>query len=380
MTRCILYLLLAVLLLPAAAPAQKKKKKKTTEDGLYPPVILDNTKNKKETTQTLPPERELPTAAAGEAGKLIFQISPLSGRGLLSQQARDALRELRNSAHGATILHLRAFVAGTGDMRRVGEIIGELWPDRGQLPSLSVVQTGGLPLEGAQVLIESIAEDHKTVNPNGLAFISGQPADSLTQSLSKMEAALHGSSMANADVVRVTCWVRSLDENKDAPSVIAAHFANAAAVYVQAQREYLPPIAQCEGVARAPDVVIGSGNKAPPGAAFAGAATRLVFSGEQLGFGTQDGDVQLALDRLEKSLAPFNAQLKSTVMSHIYVLERGLAAKVKTARPELFEPKASTVVQVEGLPSIDASLGVDVIAAADYTKTVRADSVRTTGR
>ena len=150
--RRILLLLIPFLLLPATVPAQKKKKKGATDEGLYPPVILEDKKKKPEVTQTLPPPRELPSAVSGATDRLIFQVSPLSGRGLLSQQTRDALRALQRSANGAAILKLRAFVAGSGDMRRIGEIVGELWTGRHTpLPALSVVQTGGLPLEGAQV-------------------------------------------------------------------------------------------------------------------------------------------------------------------------------------------------------------------------------------
>jgi len=85
LNRRIVLLLIPFLLLPAAAPAQKKKKKNTEVDGLYPPVVLEDKKQKPEITQTLPPPRELPSAVSGETDRLIFQVSPLSGRGLLSQ-------------------------------------------------------------------------------------------------------------------------------------------------------------------------------------------------------------------------------------------------------------------------------------------------------
>ncbi len=363
--RSVLLLLIPFLLLPPAAPAQKKKRN-MDEDGLYPPVVLDNSKKKKtEPTQTLPAERELPAAVAGETDRLIFQVSPLSNKGLLTPQTREALRALQRSAHGATILKLRAFVAGSGDMRRIGQLVSELWSDkRTPLPVLSVVQTGGLPLEGAQVVIESIAEERKTVNPSGIVFLSGQPADGLEQSIAKLESAAK-----KGEVLRVTCFVRSLDENKHAERLISERFPNAAVNYVQSQRQYLPPSAECEGVARA-----------PAGAATVAPAPKLVLSGAQLGFGTEEGDIRLAFERLQRALTPFEAQLKSIVDSHVYVLSRRMAERIHGSEPGLFESKANTTVQVEGLPSLDAAFGVDVIAAADYTRTVSADSVRTTDR
>ena len=76
-------------------------------------------------------------------------------------------------------MKLRAFVAGSGDMRRVQAIVSETFTERRlSLPALSVVQVGGLPLEGAQVVIEATSVGKKEVNPNGLVFIAGQQAAS----------------------------------------------------------------------------------------------------------------------------------------------------------------------------------------------------------
>jgi enamine deaminase RidA (YjgF/YER057c/UK114 family) len=370
--RRILLLFIPFLLLPALAPAQKKKRKATDADGLYPPVVLDEKKKKPEPTQTLPPPRELPTAVSGETARLTFQISPLSGRGLLSQQTRDALRALQHSSHGATILKLRAFVAGSGDMRRIGDLVGELWTDKHTpLPALSVIQTGGLPLEGAQVIIESIAEDHRPVNPNGIAFLSGQAADSMEASLGKLESTLQQAGMDSSDMLRVTCFVRSLDENKDASSLIAQRFPNAAVNYVQKQREYAAPVAECEGAARS-RVAVSTAKfllPAPPGYSqiVVVSAPKLVFSSTQLAFGNQEGDFRLAFDRLQKSLAPFNGSLDTVVMSHIYVVSRGVSSTFRAVRSAYYSrnsPPASTMLPVESLPSLDATLGVDVVALA----------------
>lgn len=373
MKRRILLLLIPLLLLPAAAPAQRKKKKATDEDGLYPPVILDDKKKKTEATQALPLPRELPSAVSGETDRLIFQVSPLSPRGLLTQQTRDALRALQRSAHGATIVKLRAFVAGSGDMRRIGDLIGELWTDkRTPLPALSVIQTGGLPLEGSQVIIESIAEEHRTMNPGGIAFLSGQPADSLDQSLGKLETALKHAGMDNSNMLRVTCFVRWLDENKDAQRRISERFPNAAVNYLQMVREYVPPVAECEGTARAPERAL------PAKPAMLGAtgysqvvvvsAPKLVFSSTQLAFGTQEGDVRLAFERLQRSIMPLNARLDTVAMSHIYLISRRLAETVQGVRLTHYSktsPPAGTTLPVESLPSLDASMGVDVIAVAN---------------
>ena len=377
--RRIIVFLIPFLLLPAAAPAQKKKKKGATDDGLYPPVILDEKKKKAEVTQTLPPPRELPSAVAGSTDRLVFQVSPLSGKGLLSQQTRDALRALQHSAGGSTILKLRAFVAGSGDMRRIGEIVGELWTDHhAPLPALSVVQTGGLPLEGAQVIIESILEAHKLVNPNGIAFLAGQAADNLDESLGKLEGALKQARMDNTDMLHVTCFVRSLDENREAQRSIAQRFPNAALNYVQMQREYVPPAAECEGAARAHESAGGVKFMLPAPAGYSQvvivSAPKLVFSSTQLAFGNQEGDMRLAFERLGKSIMPLNARLDGVAMSHVYLISRRLTDTLRSVRAEFYSktsPPASTMLPIEGLPSLDASLGVDVVAIADYSVNAR---------
>ena len=54
-----------------------------------------------------------------------------------------------------TVLHIRAFAAGSGDLRRVRDLVSEFFTEHRQpLPSLSLIQSGGLPMEGAQVVFE----------------------------------------------------------------------------------------------------------------------------------------------------------------------------------------------------------------------------------
>src|SRR5579863_6378439 len=86
-----------------AAPAQKKKKE--------------------EITQTLQLPKELPSAVTGDTRHLTFHVTPLSSKGLLSQQIRDALKALSRECGSDTVLKIRAFVAGTGDLRRVRDIV-----------------------------------------------------------------------------------------------------------------------------------------------------------------------------------------------------------------------------------------------------------------
>src|SRR5690349_15152375 len=169
----------------------------------YTPRIKPPKKEKEPETQTLPLPPEPPTAVVAETGKLAFHVSPLSAKGLLTQQVRDALKALDRANGGATIVKLRAFVAGTGDMRRVATIVSEEFADRKTpVPVVTTVQVGALPLDGAQVVIESISSEKKTVNPNGIAFFSAQPLADLASAAKAKDAVL----------MQVTCFVADVNQ------------------------------------------------------------------------------------------------------------------------------------------------------------------------
>src|SRR5712671_3426498 len=89
-------------------------------------------KKKKEITQTLQLPKDLPTTVTGETRRLTFHVTPLSAKGLLSAQVRDALRALARDTGSNTVLRIRAFVAGSGDQRRVRDLVSEAFTDRKQ--------------------------------------------------------------------------------------------------------------------------------------------------------------------------------------------------------------------------------------------------------
>src|SRR5437879_3045027 len=124
----------------------KKKKKKKNEEEIV--------------QQTLPVLKDPPVAVTAETQRLLYHVAPLSAKGLLSQQTRDGLKALFQQNRTAAIVQLRAFVAGTGDVRRIQAIVSEMFTERKlNLPALTVVQVGALPMEGAQVVLESTAVD-----------------------------------------------------------------------------------------------------------------------------------------------------------------------------------------------------------------------------
>ena len=336
--------------------------KKLDPDAGYIPVVAPEDKKKKkgdEITQALAAPPELPAAVTAETDRLTYQVTPLSSKGLLSQQTRDALKILLKSNRGP-VVKLRAFVAGSGDLRRIGEIVSEMFQEKHlALPALSVVQVGALPLVGAQVVIEATEVDRKVVNPNGVAFVVGQASASVGESIEKLKSVLAGAGMQADDALAITCFVSSLDDQRDTQRAMAASFPGAALDYVQMQRSPVMPAANCEAVARLRSTNAGNSQVAMV------VGPQVVITGTQLAFGSQDSDFKLAFERLEKTLAGARTGFAHVVRTHLYVTASGLGSRVlaiQSAQTDASSARAATLVPIESLPSLDAMLGIDVIA------------------
>ena len=356
------FLVCLTLVFGVTAEGQKKKKKKSEED----------------ITQTLPVLADPPPAIAAETGRLVFQVTPLSPKGLLSQQVRDALKILLRDNHGPAVVKLRALVAGTGDMRRVQTIVSEVFTERKMaLPALTTVQVGALPMEGAQVVLESVAVDNKkVVNPQGLAFFAGQLGKDVNQSLTQLQTAVNAARIKPAAVLRVTCFLSSLDGIQTARTAVASAFPSAAVNFVQLQREALETLAECEAVGRleaAPASPVEFANPAglTPSPNYSQIALvntpKVILSGTQMAFRDQDNDIRLAFERLRKPLEALGVTYKDVFWSSLYPLTRPVADRMGPIRFEFFDhshPPASTRLLFEGLPSLDATIAVDVMAAA----------------
>jgi enamine deaminase RidA (YjgF/YER057c/UK114 family) len=272
-------------------------------------------------TQTLQLPQDPPMVAVGETGRLVFHKSPLSAKGLLSQQTREALKAILKLNGGSQVIHLRAFVAGSGDLRRVPQIVSEVFTAKKMpLPSVSVVLVGRLPLENAQVAIEAVSVGKKEVNPDGLTF-----ADA--------------SQLSGAVPLQVTCFVSSID-NADA---IAARFPGAQVTVVQTQRVPGRAGEICEAVGRGGKV-----------------KGRLAFTGTQVAFGADEKAAALAFERLDRELNAAGSKISDIIQTNVYSLSERmgeLARKIRTAPGLIF------VVPAEGVASLDGAFAVDVIAA-----------------
>jgi len=278
-----------------------------------------------------------PSIVEGNTSQLVFHVSPLSSKGLLSQQVEDALKALDKANGKATILKLRAFVAGTGDLRRVQTIVNGLFTDKKlPLPVITTIQVGSLTQEGAQVIMESVSEETKPVNSAGLGFFPAVDAASGADAV----AALHAA-MAGAPALRITCFADSLPEAEAARIAAAKLFPKLAGVFVQSTRYTLGSHAACEGIAQGGPVQ----------------NPKLIFAAAQLTFGEQDGDLAQAFDRLDKAIEP--ALRADAVFLDAYAVTQAIADKANA----LAAPTPRSSFYIEGLPTQDATLAVEAVIA-----------------
>ena len=347
------------LLIAFPASAQKKPKPK-----------------KEEITQTLQVPKDLPNAVAADTRQLTFHVTPLSARGLLSAQIRDALKALTKETGGNPVLKIRAFVAGSGDLRRVRDIVSEVFTERKlPLPVLSLVQAGGLPMEGAQVVLEAIASNKKEVNPRGLVFLAAAPATSdnpldpieplAAKSLEQLKSALREARSEPGGVVRLTCFLSTLENLAAVRKLVEADFPRTAVNYVQTQRTPFRAVAACEAVARltwdpGKPVVLQPDSGDPRAALIS--AHHLVLTGSQVSFGYQEANSRLAFERLAKVLEANGISGKNVAFAHFYPLAEPLAAQVRKLRADFFAASPTTLLIFEGLPGLDAGFAMDVVA------------------
>jgi enamine deaminase RidA (YjgF/YER057c/UK114 family) len=355
---------------------------------------LSAKKKKEEETQTLQLPKELPAAVIGETRRLSFLVTPLSAKGLLTQQVRDALKNLEHQASGDPVLAIRAFVAGSADLRRVRDLVSETFTEKHQpLPTLSLIQAGALPLSGAQVVLEATVNGRKDLYA-GLVFFPGYAAYAddpqapvaplFERTVAGLRKAVAASGVAPADVLRVTCFVSTLERVEEVRARVEAEFPRAAQNYMQTERAPQRAVAACEAIA---GIHEGTGSHNGAGTApgrltfrqvsdAAGdnariamvGAPHIVLTGTQVSFGFEERDAHLAFERLGKTLEPLGVSMRDIAWAHFYPLSRKIEEQMRRQIPAFFEPAnlpALSVLEFEGLSSEDAGFAVDAMAAKD---------------
>ncbi len=299
--------------------------------------------------QTLVAPRDPPLVAAGQTSRLMFHVSPLSGQGLFSQQTRDALKAILKLNGGAQIVHIRAFSAGSGDVRRIPQIVSDVLADKhGSLPSISVLQVGALTMGDAQIVLEAVSEAKKDVNRDGLTFHSAEIAaasdpSSPVRALLQKAAEQLAAKINGKPALSVTCFVSAL-EGAGMTATLTARFPGAATNLVQLRRLPLDAEAACEGVSR-------GGGVAMP---------RVAFSGTQVSFATEEKDTALAIQRLDRALLEAGApKAGNSALVRFYLVPP--APSAVPAR-QLDGPAPSSAFYVEGVGSSSAGFAVDAVA------------------
>lgn len=293
---------------------------------------------------------------------LDFHISPLLKTGGLAAQIRRSLNDLIRDTKGETIVRLRAFVAGAGDARQVRADVGQLFTEHKlPLPVLSVLQVAALGDDAAQVVIEAVVSTPRTVNPNGLAFIAGQEGGTLKDALQKLRESASTASVAADHVLTTTCFTGLLDGESGVRSMVQALFPNTAFNVVQAIRDPVNEQSMCEATGQ-PSQTPGDGQvlllKEPRATIVT--SHQLVFTGLQLSFGNYLDDAHEAVMRLRRSASAFGS-VEAPVQVNVFALDAaaGSALRKTTSVPlSIF-----TVQTVEGMPSIDATAGMEAIFA-----------------
>lgn len=302
---------------------------------LIAPGLFAAKKNKPEVTQVLELPKDPPSVATGDSGRLVFHVSPLSATGLLSQQTREALKAILKANGGANVIHLRAFVAGSGDVRRVPQIVSEVFGKKMPLPSLSVIQAGALPLNNAQIVIEAISEARSAPDKGAAAGLVFLPVQDSIEKLAEVAG--------SAKLVMASCFAAELQKPAEISSAMAARFPGAALNLVQMQRGGAGTSMKCEGIARG------------------GAASKLAFTGTRLAIGGEEDDIKQSFTRLYRDLREAGVDPAAIISTHIYPISPAVGVMV---RGLLDIPGVMNVIPFEGLASLDASLAVETVAAA----------------
>src|SRR5579875_562882 len=326
-------------------------------------------KNEELKAQVLPLPPELPLALAADTGELDFHISPLLRTGGLAVQIRQSLNELIRDTHGETIIKLRGFVAGAGDARRVQAEVTQIFTEHKlPLPVLSILQVGALGDQAAQVVIEAVVSTHKTVNPYGLAFLAGQMGPSLNEALEHLKASARTAGVEPDRVLTCTCFTSRIEDSAVTRGTLQALFPKSQINVVEALRDPANDASTCQAVGQ-----LAGSSQAGPVVWLKNSRTtlvtshRLVFTGLQLTFGAYLDDAHEAFVRLQRAasaLQPVEAPVEVNAFS--LDASAGSALRKSTSVP----PSVFTVQTIEGLPSIDASAGIEAVMAPDVSSPV----------
>lgn len=322
----------------------------------------------------------VPRLVEAETARLRFQVSDVPQAGTVAEQVRQCLR-----GFSSPVVALRAFVVGQENAATVRDAVEAEFKKRRQpLPALSIIIVGALPHQNARVQIEAVTTAKQSANPNGIAFVSGQPASLeqpvarvaplIEKSLSALRTAHQAIKAQPADVLRATCFVSSLDDVAEVKQMMRREFPQAALSVIQLQQTADRSLVECETVTRLQTPVKeGLRFLNPPGLAASPnyshlaliGARRLFFSELVVAASAREADAVYAFARLEQALTGAGSSIKQVAMSQLYPITQAGSELVRKVRFDFYDkahPPASTLLIFEGLPIASASFAVAVIA------------------
>jgi enamine deaminase RidA (YjgF/YER057c/UK114 family) len=258
-------------------------------------------------------------------------------------------------------------VAGTGDARRVqSEAVGIFSQNKLPFPVLSIIQVGGLGSEASQVVIEAVVSTRKTVNPQGLAFITGQYGRTFPEALEHLKTSASQAKVKPDRILSTTCYTPVYDYEAKRSAVQAA-FPKTEIDLVQALRAPANDASMCEAV--------GQLDEAPPQGPLVWmksehttlvSSKKLIFTGLQLCFGSFLDDAQEALQRLQRATGGGAQSAPVQIDTFSLTPAAGSALRKTTS----FPASTFTVQTVEGLTAIDATAGIDAVLATGVESAV----------
>lgn len=331
-------------------------------------------------TVTASAQPRVPRVVEAETARLRFQVSDLPQTGTVAEQVRHCLR-----GFSSPVVALRAFVVGQANAAAVRDAVeDEFKKRRHSLPALSIIIVGALPHQNARVQIEAVITAKQSVNPNGIAFVSGQPASLeqpaarvaplIEKSLSALRTAHQAIKAQPADVLRATCFVSSLNDVGEVKQMMRREYPQAALSVIQLQQTASRGLVECETVARlrmpAKDglqFINPAGLAASPNYSHLAliGARRLVFSELVVAASAREADAVYAFARLEQALTGAGSSIKQVAMSQLYPITQTGSELVRKVRFDFYDKArapASTLLIFEGLPTANASFAVAVIA------------------
>jgi len=194
----------------------------------------------------------------------------------------------------------------------------------------------------------------------------------IEKSLAELRQAVQAAGTGPEDVLRVTCFLNSLENLEAMRTRVAADYSRATLDFVQTQREPIRAVAGCEAVAAARE---GTGSRLEMVNSAGGEShiaivrsAHVLFTSSQASFGFDESDARLAFERLKKVLEQNGVPAPDVAMVRFYPLSQKIADQIGHVRTSFFDaahPPAASLLLFEGLSSQDAGFAVDVVAAKD---------------